>query len=357
VDVTVYTTNANGALASDAFEPDSSQCINGVKVRYFSRDFATNYFYSTSLARACEETIKDFDLVYIVSNWCHPFLTACKAAYHTNVPYIISPKASLKRAAWKGSKYVKKIIYHYIFERKLINNAKFLHYSTHLESKDSEWLKIKTPFFVLPDSIDLSEFDELPPLGNFRKKFEIPDESKIILYLGRIEQQKGLDIAFQAFARLLGTHANAFFVVAGPEEDNYLSPLRNLAHSLGISHRVLFTGFLDSRARMEALRDADVFLLTSYSENFGIAIIEAMLSGLPVIVSDQVGISDYIRDLQLGVVVPLKPDLIAEKLELVIGSEEYYKDIAKKASSWVRDTFDPQKIAVKILDKFNNAIK
>lgn len=226
-----------------------------------------------------------------------------------------------------------------LVERRLINRSAAVHYTTILEQAESKWLSLRPPTFVIPNPVDLREFSELPPSGKFRTSRQLPPDGLIVLYLGRVEHRKGIDFAIRAFAQASRNIHNAYFVIAGPYEDNYEKTLEKEAQYLGIREKIIFTGYLNRLERLTALIDADIFILTSYSENFGMAIVEAMASGLPVIISDKVGIADDIRAAGAGRVVPLQVSLIANVLSELLSSEELRKNLGAIGRKYALETY------------------
>lgn len=353
---TVFTTNANGKKKIPVM-PGMVQNVDAVDVYYFKRELAGNYFYSPQLREACNRQIskKYYDLVYVASSWGYPFLAACPAAKKARIPYVISPRASYKRNTWRG-KFIKKISYHWLFERRWINRSSLLHYTTILEATDSKWLNISTPSVIIPNPVNMKEFDKLPERGLFRNTYHLPEKEKILLFLGRIDPDKGLDIALQAFSRVSGKVSNLTFVIAGPEEDNQIYVLKKLADQLEIANRVLFTGLLDRKKRLEALVDANLFISTSRSENFGMSIVEAMVCGLPVLISDQIGIADYVRQTDAGVVVPLDPGIVAEKLLETL--EKPMDQFARLGQNAIKaaQKYTPEKVAWTMREQFEKIV-
>lgn len=353
-EVTVYTTNANGRgnFGKDVSGP---QNVDGINVHYFNRDLQGNYFYSRGLAKACHETIECFEVVYIASNWGYPFLPASRASFRANIPYVISPRASFKEVTWRG-KFIKKWTYHKLFERLWINRAQLIHYSTHLELNDSSWLNLLPAIAIIPNPLDLAEFDHLPPRGRMRLIHNIPDEAPVLIYLGRVEPAKGLELAVDALGHISAKYPQCVLVIAGPEEENHISFLRHRAYDLGIEARVVFTGLLNSMKRLEALVDSDVFIQPSYSENFGMAVLEAMACGLPVAISDQVGLADLVRQEEVGLVTSLDPDQISEAWITLLNDASLRHQMGSKAKQVVHQQFDPSKVASEMLEAFNGIL-
>lgn len=352
--VTVYTTNANGRV-NFSQEIPCTQVLNGVHVQYFERDLPGSYFVSNQLGKACYHTIEQFDLVYVGSTWAYPFLPACRAARSKLVPYVVTPRTSFMKKTWNGT-FAKKRIYHQLFERSLITSASALHYTSTLEKRESAWLNMKTDTFIVSNPVELSEFERLPIRGSFRQRYGISEDEFILLFLGRIEHRKGLDLSLAAFAQAAKTLTQIKFVIAGPEEDGYLKDLRRMTAELNISDQVVFTGFLNSSQRLSALVDADLFILTSYSENFGMAVVESMAAGLPVLISDQVGIADLIQETDAGCVVPLDVSAIAAQIIKLRGRLSENRIGMQQNARKAAQTFSPGRIAQTMMEQFEEIL-
>lgn len=354
--VTVFTTNANGS-ENLAVPCGAAQDVGGVQVHYFERDLPGNYFYSSQLRQACRDRIRrpGFDLVYVASNWGYPFLPACRAAHRAGVPYVVSPRASFKHNTWNG-KLLKKMGYHLLFERFFIQRASRLHYTTLLEAGDSRWLRLKPQEMIVPNPLDLREFEHLPERGRFREHHDIPKDRRMILILGRIDPDKGLDLALQALSRIVPRFTDVTLVIAGPEEDGQIRSLQALARELKLNDHVLFPGLLNSSQRLEALADADLFLSPSRSENFGLSIVEAMACGLPVVVSDQVGVADIIVKEEAGLVVPLDPAHMADAVLQILDGPSLGRQLGERALQVVSENFASEAVARHLLHEFEEML-
>lgn len=349
-EVSVFTTDANGSRSLDVVSGEPFD-LSGVQVRYFKRNVAGGYFLSTGLARACLEQASKYDIVYVVSNWGFPFLPACLAARLSGVPYVVSPRTAFMRRTW-DHKMAKKWAYHLLAERALINAASALHYTTSLEQAESAWVRLRPEAWIVSNPVALSEFERLPDGRGFRAKWGIPDSHYLVLYLGRVEPRKGLEVTVNAFARMLQGLPETTLVIAGPEEDRHSRELIDLASHLGIRANVVVTGFLDSSERLEALGAADAFVLTSHSENFGVAVVEAMASGLPVILSDKVGLAEIVRREGAGLVTPLDPVAVADALLEVLHHPEVANQMGIAGRRAAQREFAPQQIARDMLARF-----
>jgi glycosyltransferase involved in cell wall biosynthesis len=147
---------------------------------------------------------------------------------------------------------------------------------------------------------------EFPPPGLFRNQWNIPNNVKLVLFLGRLVSKKSPDMMLEAFARWQ-RHGDdtqpSLLVLAGPDEgDGFRQHLETFAAQLGLNGGVLFTGPLYDDAKWAAYRDADLFVLPSQNENFGNTAAEAVACGTPVLVTDRCGIAPIV-DRRAGLVV------------------------------------------------------
>lgn len=353
--ICVFTTNANGKKNLDLNLGKPVE-INNVIVRFFRRDFHNNYFYSKSFRIACLKEINNFDIISIYGNWTYPFRTSCLYASYFHIPFVISPHGSLKSEAWMG-KTIKKHMYFWLFERNLINKASYIHYTSFLEKNDSSWLNLKPPSAIIPNAIDLNEFNNLFNYKKFRFKYGIRSDQKILLFLGRIEPIKGLEIACNSFALLVNRFQDLVFVIAGPDEDGYKSKIIKYVSSLGISHRIIFTGLLNSNERLSALMDADIYINSSLSENFSVSTVEAMAAGLPVIVSEKVGVAKDIIDSDAGIVVQNDPNLFASEIEKLLNKPDIADLFANNAKKLVQKKYSPNIVASQFENLFLEILK
>ena len=201
--------------------------------------------------------------------------------------------------------------------RRNLNNAASIHCTSEGERDLLERLHLRAPRIVEPNGVDLAEFVNLPQRGAFRNRYSGIGDRPIVLFLGRLHYKKGLDLLIPAFAS--GTSGEVMLVIAGPDGDGYQAKIERLVDLYKLNDRVLFTGMLYGRERIEALADADLFVLPSYQENFGIAVVEALSAGCPVLVSDKVNIHKQITDAGVGGMVPTRVDSLAMALTRWMG--------------------------------------
>jgi glycosyltransferase involved in cell wall biosynthesis len=209
---------------------------------------------------------------------------------------------------------------------------------------------------IIPNGIDLSEYAELPPKGSFKKKFNIPEDKKIILYLGRIHKAKGIGLLIRAYAHLKNEmkDGNTILVIAGPD-DEYLSEARNLANSLGLYNSVMFTGFISNEDKLKALVDTEVFVTPSFY-GFPMTFLEACAVGTPIVTTSLGDTLEWI-DRNVGYVAQPTPRDLAEAINKIISDEELHKKFSQKCIEIVKSEFSIEKVVEKIEKVYEEVVE
>jgi len=208
---------------------------------------------------------------------------------------------------------------------------------------------------IVPNGIDPSEFESLPQRGDFRRKWGINDNQKIILYLARIYKIKGPDLLARSFAELSKEIDNVKLVIAGPD-DGYLTSLKKLVADLEISDKVLFTGPLYGEEKLRAYVDADVYVLPSVYETFPVAVLEACACGVPVIVTDRCGIADIVNN-KVGYMVEYNKDQLKSAMIKVLNDEGLRRRFGEEGKRLVRDQFSWDVVVAKVENIYRNVTR
>jgi glycogen(starch) synthase len=180
-------------------------------------------------------------------------------------------------------------------------------------------------------------------LREFRSRFALPEE-KIVLFVGRLVYEKGVHVLVNAVPKIL-SKVNAKFIIVG---SGYMKEqLSNIVKSMGLEHKVLFQGFLDEQTLLNLQRCADVSVVPSLFEPFGIVALEAMAAKSPVVVSDTGGLSEIVEHDVTGVkVYSNNPDSLAWGINKVLLDENYARTIRENAYRRVQEKYDWGKIAL-----------
>jgi glycosyltransferase involved in cell wall biosynthesis len=271
--------------------------LDGINVYYFkniSNKLAwSNYSFSIDLMFAMNNNISSFDIVH-----AHLFRSMHAVALHhfaqrKKIPYILQPRGSAPR--WTKSQI--KYIFDAVFGNHILNDARKIIVSSEIESTqyyDLFPFLNKKVFSYMPNGIDLSVYNKLPPKGNLKNKYNIKSNEKIILYLGLIDKRKNIGLLIQAFSKIVSEFSDIKLVIVGPDY-GHLDYLIKLSDTLEVKDNVIFTGPLYDEDKLQAYVDADIFVLPSKYESFGNVVIEACACGTPTIVSNGCGASEWLN--------------------------------------------------------------
>lgn len=294
------------------------------------------------LTAHCIAAVAEADVVHIHGLWEEVQHQTARACRRLGKPYVITPHGMLSPWNMSRSKWGKRLYLLWRL-RKDLNRAAAIHFTSDVERDLVAPMKIKAKPIVERLGLDLSEFETLPPRGAFRARFPQLGDRPIVLFLGRIDYKKGLDVLIPAFAKANLTDAR--LVIAGPDRDGYEPTVRKMIADHNIADRVVFTGMLHGRERIEAYVDADLFALTSHQENFGITVIEAMACGCPVFISDQVNIHPDVSAAQAGVVTDLGADAVRQQLASYLGDPQRRRDDGRRGREFAQQHYNWQTIA------------
>ena len=175
---------------------------------------------------------------------------------------------------------------------------------------------------------------------------------KVILFFGRLNFKKGLDILARAFGRLARRRDDVVLVVAGPDTEGYGAMVRGWLEDEGVLDRTLFTGMLTGARKSAALSGATLFVLPSYSENFGIAVVEAMAAGQPVVISKHVNICREVADAEAGLVVNTDADEVANAMETLLDDPALAERMGLNGKRLVRDCFTWDSAGPNLMDLY-----
>ncbi|MDI7247083.1 MAG: glycosyltransferase family 4 protein [Bacillota bacterium] len=198
---------------------------------------------------------------------------------------------------------------------------------------------------VIPNGVDPGRFAvaEGDDLAGFRSRWAAPDE-KMIFFIGRLVHEKGTHVLIEAFAKVLAYNDKAKLVIAGKGPAD--SHLRHLAGSLGIQHRIYFAGFVDDATRNRLYRCADIAVVPSLYEPFGITALEAMACRVPVVVSDTGGLGEVVRHGITGMKAYVSnPGSLADNILTLLGDDSLRERLQTAAYREIRERFNWDKIA------------
>ena len=359
VDVEIVTTNDDGNTLLDV-PLNILHEYQKVPVRFFSRfspfiHQVREFAFSIDLTVWLWKHLRDYDLLHIHAIFSYTSTIAMAIARVQNVPYINSPHGllcdwSLKQGA------LKKWIYFGLIEKVNLHNAQTLQLSSAQEQKELDLLDWNLSSFILPHGLDFPE-----AIANAREKLRqmlnIPLETPVILFLSRLHPKKGLDYLIPALAKLRDQNKNFAFVLAGSGSAEYEVELDCLLRKNNLDNLTYKLGFVEGDKKNICLQGADLYVLTSHSENFGISVLEALASGTPVLVTSGVALADLVKSQNLGWVVQLETDAITSIIQEILESPETIKQKGDRAAEYIIENYSWDKIAASLLKTYQEYIR
>ena len=312
----------------------------------FSRALEGKWCFSVGLWRWLRANISDYDLVHITGVFTFPVIIAAILARRAGTPYIVRPAGTLDSYPLTKKAWRKKFFYRLVLKR-LLENAAIIHATSTAEQNQIKLLDARFMSAVIPLAVTLPDFNRI----------HTDSDQVKLLFLSRIHPKKGLPVLLRALAILNNQNKKYSLVIAGTGTQEYMDELRYITKELGIVSLVSYTGFVDGKDKDYLLRNSDVFVLPSYQENFGIAVVEAMAVGLPVVVSDQVAISANILKVGAGKVVPTDdPGRLAEAI-CALESGDIRNAFGQAGTELVRSNFTPEALRQGLHSMYSEVLK
>ncbi len=252
------------------------------------------YGYTPRMLPWLKANLARFDVVIINGVWNYNALAAFRALKGTSIPYAIFTHGMLDPYFKERYpiKHLKKLLYWHLFLRKIMVGARTILYTS-----EEERLLARRSFrnyhvreTVVPYGTFGPECDIGKAAAEFLERWPELRGKRIALCLGRIHPKKATDILIEAFSRTLARHQEWRLVIAGPDQIGWQKGLEVLAERLAISPRIIWTGMIKGPLKWGAYAAAEVFVLPSHQENFGIVVAEALSVGLPALLSEKVNI-------------------------------------------------------------------
>ncbi len=363
VDAEIATTNDNGKDLLDVplYElTDQLAEYGNVPIRFFPR-FSPNinpvreFAFSRSLTTWLWQHITEYDLVHVHAIFSYASTIAMAIARIKKVPYINRPLGQLCEWSLQQSK-LRKQIYLNVIERSNLLHSKSLHFTAQQEQVEFNLLALNIPNFILPHGVQIPTL--IPDAQDqIRQILQIPDRRPLILFMSRLHQKKGLEYLISALGKL--KKYNFAFAIAGSGEPDYVNQIKDLLVTHDICDRTHLLGFVKGETKNLYLQGADLFALTSHSENFGIAAIEALASGTPVLITDGVAIAPMVKEYAIGYATKLDVEAITSTLEsflqnfdTTVPNRQNYQQIISENYSWQSISIQLAKIYQAIVDKF-----
>ncbi len=353
----IATTNDNG---TELLDVPLGKCTNyqEVPVWFFPRfsppiHSLREFAFSRELTIWLWQNIRNYDLLHIHAIFSYSSTVAMAIARLQKIPYTVRPLGQL--CTWSLEQSArKKQIYLKLIEKANLNHSQSIHFTSEQEQKEASLLNLTAPSFILPHGLSIPTI--IPDAyQRLREQFNLPVDEPIILFLSRLHPKKGLDYLIPALGKI--SHHRFRFILAGSGEPDYEQEIKSLLVAEGIQNRTHFTGFVKGEIKDLLMQGADLFVLTSYSENFGISVLESLAAGTPVIITPGVALSDIVAQKQIGYVTELDVNAISATIQHFLDNLQDAKNMGDIARQFILDNYTWDRVALKMLSLYKGMIE
>lgn len=311
--------------------------------------------FSSGMEKALRSAVGAADIVHIHAIWEQVQHRAARQALALGKPYILRPCGMLDPWSLAQHRWMKRLVW-MLRVRFDATHATALHATSEMEADNLRQLLLNVPVIVEPNGVRLSEFESLPPPGWLAQRVPALNNRRAILFLGRIHVHKGLDLLVPAFAEISRDFPDVDLVIAGPNNDGYLPQVQQMIRERGLTERVYLLGMLRGLERVAALHDAELFVLPSGHENFGISVVEAMAAETPVIVSNEVALHAEVTRSGAGEAVPRDVGPLADAMRRWLNNPTGSIEAGRRGRRTVMQRYAWDRIAGRWRDRYQRIL-
>ncbi|MEP2653492.1 MAG: glycosyltransferase [Paraglaciecola sp.] len=320
------------------------------------------FSYHPHLIDKIKEIANEFDAVVVHGLWQYHGYATFKALQNLTVPYYVFPHGMLDPYFKKEYplKHLKKYLFWLLAQHSVLKHAKAVLFTCEEEkllAKQSFWPYSVTSV-VVNYGTTLTDISTQATAEDFFTNYPELRGKEILLFLSRIHQKKGCDLLIQALSEVVNLNPNIHLVMAGPDQTGWKKDLITLAQTLKVDDKITWTGMLKDKLKWGAIKAADVFVLPSHQENFGISVAEALALGTPVLVSNKVNIWREIVAMNAGIVENDTLEGTTKLLTKWIGYKEEDKTLFKQQSlACFKEKFDIKQASKNLLQQIKSDIQ
>jgi glycosyltransferase involved in cell wall biosynthesis len=312
--------------------------INGINV--LPVHCITNKFglYCPSAAKVARQIIKDYDIVYATNWYYHLGMVFSKIAHECNTPFVICAMASLQEKAKKTNASLQKSIADKIYTKQMVSHAAGFHSMGGTETDVYiQWGADPKKIYRIDHGLVLDNF-KIKKRTRIIERIGLDKNSRYVLFVGRIDPKKGVELLLHAFSKLIKTHEDVILVLSGTGADYYVNKMKDLVNQLDVGKNVKFTGFVSEEEKLELMELTKLFILTSHSDIHPMATVEALAMSVPLILTKSCDFPE-IDEYKAGILVDEKVDSVLNALLRMLGDEDILSEFSQNAKKLMMDKF------------------
>lgn len=346
VAIDIITTNANG---DTDLEVPLCNWINEVnyRIQYFPYVSFGDYKFSWLMTRWLFNRVTDYDVVQTNAIFSLTNIPAYWACQWLKVPYIMTPHGMLEPWALSYKAWKKRLFYQ-LLEKPALNKAQAIQVLASPEAENIKKLRVKSSLNVVPNGICSQDINKSIDKEIFYRQYPHTRDKNLIIFLGRIDPKKGLNLLARAFAKVRNLDPKSHLVIAGPDNIGFLPTVKGYFEAVNCQDAVTFTGMLTGDIKYAALNAANIYVAPSYSEGFSMSILEGMASGLPCIITTGCNFPEAAAA-KAAYIVDVDVEEIAQALAICMQNPQEAKAMGDRARELILNNYTWDKIAVKMV--------
>lgn len=352
LEVDIVSTNANNG---NTLNVDLQTWLhhNSHHTQYFPTWHRSDLILSPSLIQWLIRHIQEYDIIHTHTLFAPLISFTHNLCRFHKIPYIITPHGMLDPWAL-AYKAWKKQLYYTRFERPALKNASIIQVLTTAEAEQVNKLGFDQTA-IIPNGIDPKDFATLPNSEMFYQQYPHLRGKKLILFLGRIDPKKGLNLLAPAFAKIHTTFPNTHLIIAGPDSIGFTPTVQSYFAKAKCLDAVTFTGMLTGPIKYAVLAVADLYVAPSYSEGFSISVLEGMASGLPCIITTGCNFPES-ASVQAAHIVNADAVAIADALIHCLQHPEEAKAMGARARQFIFEHYTWNQIASNLMQVYQTIL-
>ena len=237
---------------------------------------------SLGIFKTSQDLAQQYDLIHGHGLWLPLNWATGRAAIKRGTPLVITTRGSLNLNALKHSSLKKQVV-GLLFDNRHLRAARCIHVTSHDEYVAIRQYGLKNPVAIIPNGIQPDVFQNVIPSQEFKQKYGIPTNAKILLFLSRISWEKGLEDLADAWCKIAPEFTDWQLVIVGTGKPEYVTKLKQVYGANQGSSQVSWLGSFEGRDKIAAYSAASLFVLPSHTENFSLVTVEALAAGVPVV--------------------------------------------------------------------------
>lgn len=319
--------------------------------RIYAHMWFTAYKVAPGLVTWLSANIKKYDLVHIHALFSFAPTVAAWIARAAGLPYVIRPVGALTRYGMTDRRRLLKRISLAAVERSNLAHAAAVHFTARVELEEAQAQGVKCRGVVIPIGVKL---DKKPPAYDLRGLNPLLANRVVMLFLSRIDRKKNLEALIDAFAASRALRETAALVVAGSGPPEYIRSLKLKAEASGVDACMTWLGHVGGGDKAAAFAAADLFVLPSFSENFGIAAVEAMFAGLPCVLGEGVAVAREAEEAGAAVSVAPECSALVRVLEWLTRAADVRVAMSSNARTYAEQHYSTTAMAQRLIELYED---